>query len=520
MVYESVEESTCDREICAVLRGSMFGAGRCDRALAFRQRALARTPVRSAPYAYLPTNLVTKTTAGDPVCSGVAGRLRCFAAIMLFACFAANAQVTPAPAGMPVQQAPPAAPLSERAQAVFATARPRLLQLRVVLGAAQSQASLGSGFIVGADGWVITNYHVVSRAVFEPGQYSIEFVRADGTRGPLQLMAIDVVNDLAVLKLPAGPVESFFELRGPDSASGPVTKGERVFAMGNPHDLGLTIVEGTFNGLAETSFLERFHYTGAINAGMSGGPAVATDGRVIGVNVARLVSSQLVSFLVPAEHAIRLLAKARGPGAPARETLRGEVEQQLQMHEAALMTRVLARPVPTSRFDRYDVPDSLGTYMRCWGNSTRDRDRDRPFVVDAKTCTMDADVFVSDQLRTGDVQFRHLVISSSQLGRLRFQRLFADRFGADGAFSSGTKREHTKFRCDEAFVDREGGVVRAVICSRAYKRFAGLYDIRLKVATLDHDTRGLISSLEMDGVGFDDGMRFARAYLDAVRWAK
>ena len=408
---------------------------------------------------------------------------------------------------------PAAGALSREAEAVFAAARPRLLQIRLILGTSQAQASIGSGFIASRDGWVITNYHVVANAIAEPANYSIEFVRADGTRGALELAAVDVVNDLAVLRLGAA-AESSFELRAPDK---PLAKGERVFAMGNPHDLGLTIVEGTFNGRAETSFIDRFHYTGAINPGMSGGPAVDRDGRVVGINVARMVSSQLVSFLVPAERAIGLLARARAAsGAPPT---REEVGRQLGAHQAALMT-LLDRPVPTSRFDRYEVPDSFGAFMRCWGRSNRDRDRDSLYTLDVKQCSVDADVFVSGELRTGDLQFRHVVLASESLGRARFQRLFAQRF-SDDPHSGGSKREFTPYRCDEDFIDKGAKrVVRVVVCARAYKQFSGLADVRMKVATLESDTRGLISTLELNGVEFARGMRFARAYLEALAWAK
>src|SRR6201999_2275505 len=84
-------------------------------------------------------------------------------------------------------------------------------------------------------------------------------------------------------------------------------QGARVYSLGNPHDVGLSIVEGTYNGqLAETLF-ERIHFTGSLNPGMSGGPAIDRAGRVVGVNVASM-GNQL-SFLVPIRFARELLEK-------------------------------------------------------------------------------------------------------------------------------------------------------------------------------------------------------------------
>src|SRR5262249_59386101 len=91
---------------------------------------------------------------------------------------------------------------------------------------------------------------------------------------------------------------------------GEVPKGERLYSMGNPLDLGFTIVEGTYNGLVDRSYNERIHFSGAINPGMSGGPTVTADGHAVGINVSKQLGGELVSFLVPARFAATLLASA------------------------------------------------------------------------------------------------------------------------------------------------------------------------------------------------------------------
>src|SRR4030095_16715580 len=90
-------------------------------------------------------------------------------------------------------------------------------------------------------------------------------------------------------------------------------KGVRAWSIGYPLDVGLTITEGVSNGRVEDSFDPRIHYSGAINAGMSGGPALNAAGQVIGINVSAYRSQQLVSFLVPAAHAEALIERARPP---------------------------------------------------------------------------------------------------------------------------------------------------------------------------------------------------------------
>ena len=114
---------------------------------------------------------------------------------------------------------------------------------------------------------------MVSQYALEPATYRLEYIAPDGTTGPLKLHAIDVANDLAVVQLDRTALPFFtFDERAVQAATCP--KGERLFAMGNPLDLGFTIVEGTYNGLVDKSYNERIHFSGALNPGMSGGPTV------------------------------------------------------------------------------------------------------------------------------------------------------------------------------------------------------------------------------------------------------
>jgi S1-C subfamily serine protease len=89
-------------------------------------------------------------------------------------------------------------------------------------------------------------------------------------------------------------------------------RGARIFALGNPLDVGFAVAEGTYNGPVERSFLETLFFGGSLSAGMSGGPALDEQGRLIGVNVAARRDGEQVSFLVPAKP-VRALIE-RGPG--------------------------------------------------------------------------------------------------------------------------------------------------------------------------------------------------------------
>ena len=403
------------------------------------------------------------------------------------------------------------AEVSAQAQAVFDRARDQLLQVRMIDRGTQAQTSIGSGWIASPDGLAITNYHVVSQFVLDPDRYTVEFVRSGGSRGPLTVLAVDVVHDLALVRM-AGDKLPALQL-----ASTALRKGDRGFSMGNPHDLGLTIVEGTFNGMTEFTLTEQFNFTGAINAGMSGGPAVTLDGRVFGVNVANLRDGQLLSFLVPVRFVQELLARAPR-AAPDPRTLRSMVERQLLDRQTDLFTRIAAQPMPVAPFGRYSVPDSLGTFMRCWGESGPDRTK--PYEQAFKTCDAQGSIYIDGNFDTGGVRFRHELLKSKTLGWLRFSSLYQRSFTRDTPEGDTTREDVTPFRCHERFVTHDGGTMRAVFCARAYKRLSGLYDVRLKLATLDSTHEGLLSWLAVDGVSLERGLAFGKRYLEAVRWTK
>ena len=65
----------------------------------------------------------------------------------------------------------------------------------------RTQSSVGSGFLIGTSNLVLTNYHVVSQIALDPDIYVGEWVDTDGQRGQVELLAVDVLHDLAVLRV-------------------------------------------------------------------------------------------------------------------------------------------------------------------------------------------------------------------------------------------------------------------------------------------------------------------------------
>jgi S1-C subfamily serine protease len=168
----------------------------------------------------------------------------------------------------------------------------------ITLGPARQrlQRAQGSGVIVGSDGYIVTNHHVVA------GADEIQTVLWDGRVTRARIVGSDRESDLAVLKidgnnLPALPLEA-----GSTSRVGDV-----VLALGNPFGLGQTVTQGIVSGLGRNQFnLSEVVYgdfiqtDAAINEGNSGGALVDAQGHLIGINTFVLGRAEGISFAIPA----------------------------------------------------------------------------------------------------------------------------------------------------------------------------------------------------------------------------
>ena len=162
------------------------------------------------------------------------------------------------------------------------------------------QNSLGSGVVLGADGIVVSNYHVVGQAE------DIRVVLTDRREFSARVLLADAEADLAILKIDNAPRDmAHLSLRDSDT----VEVGELVLAIGNPFGVGQTVSSGIVSGLARSgtatgSARGYFIQTDApINPGNSGGALVDMNGDLIGVNTSILTrsgGSNGIGFAIPA----------------------------------------------------------------------------------------------------------------------------------------------------------------------------------------------------------------------------
>jgi serine protease Do len=429
---------------------------------------------------------------------------------------AAQSPPPPAPASAPAAQGGAAPVVSASARRLYERSKGQLLQIRTLLKTQDSQASVGSGFLVSDDGHVVTNYHVVSQFALEPDSYRLRYATTDGQGGALELLDFDARRDLALLRAVDDGKGGGLKGRGALAfrpQTQPLAKGERIYSMGNPHDVAFAVVEGNYNGLVERSFDPLIYYAGGINPGMSGGPVLDEDGFVVGVNVSTMLFAQQVSFLVPGEFAASLVQRSLA-AKPIRTAAWSRLRDQLTKYQDELVTRFVAQPWESANHERYRLPVPKQDFMRCWGRSTAADTKGLDF--ERSQCRMDHAIFVGGNLQTGWLDMSHEAYDGTKLGALRFARQYSGSFRNERLGSSDKSR--TAPHCKEQFVDRAGLPLRAVVCLRAYRKLEGLHDVSILVTTVDAATQGALGRFDARGVSFDNALKLAAHYLEGFAW--
>jgi Do/DeqQ family serine protease len=189
----------------------------------------------------------------------------------------------------------------------------------------QRQSGLGSGVVVSADGYILTNFHVVE------GADEIEVASNDGRKFKAKIVGADPESDLAVVKVHPDsklPVITFAQ-------SDSVHVGDAVLAIGNPFGVGQTVTSGIVSALGRSHLgintFENFIQTdAAINPGNSGGALVDSEGALVGINTAiysQSGGSMGIGFAIPVSLAKNVMEQIIKNGAVTRGWIGVEVQE-------------------------------------------------------------------------------------------------------------------------------------------------------------------------------------------------
>ena len=174
------------------------------------------------------------------------------------------------------------------------------------------QRSLGSGFIISEDGYILTNDHVVE------GADEIKVKLSDGREFTGEIRGLDPKLDLALIKIDAGedlPVAKLGDSEG-------IKVGEWVMAIGNPFGLEQTVTVGIVSAkgrvIGAGPYDDFIQTDASINPGNSGGPLFNVQGEVVGINTAIVAQGQGIGFAIPVNMAKQIIPQLRDEGRVTR----------------------------------------------------------------------------------------------------------------------------------------------------------------------------------------------------------
>jgi len=177
---------------------------------------------------------------------------------------------------------------------------------------ARREQSLGTGFVISPDGYILTNNHVVSGA----DEVMVKF--SDGREIKGEIKGSDEKLDLALIKVSDKEKLHAAELGDSDA----LEVGEWVMAIGNPFGLSQTVTAGIVSAkgrvIGNGPYDDFIQTDASINPGNSGGPLFNSEGRVIGINTAIIAGGQGIGFAIPVNMAKGIIAQLRDSGKVTR----------------------------------------------------------------------------------------------------------------------------------------------------------------------------------------------------------
>ncbi|MEM8843749.1 MAG: serine protease [Pseudomonadota bacterium] len=400
----------------------------------------------------------------------------------------------------------------QNAKELFNQFSDRIFKVRVLELSSGNQASIGSGFQIGDQGRIITNFHVVSEYVHHPDRYKIVIENKGGENFDLEIINFDVVNDLAILQ--SNDVQA---VSIPLADKLPA-KGEPIFSLGNPHDLGLSVVPGTFNGITSYSLYGRIHISGAINSGMSGGPTLDKFGRVIGVNVAS--SGNQVGFLIPLEHLRFFIDRSESLWLESN-IYEQTIRDQLYENQENIYQELLAKDWKTSKLGQVIIPQEIAQYIQCWGENYHQDDQKYEYIQ--SDCLANESIYISRGFNTGTILLQYAWIESQELNPFQFYTLLTLEGTAMSPDNNASEDDVTKFKCHEGFVkaapnDQALAVSKVAFCAREYKKYIGIYDVMFLSMSVQDNNRSLLGHFSISGVSEDTALKFLAKYFNGITW--
>ncbi|MGZ3690084.1 MAG: S1 family peptidase [Pseudobdellovibrio sp.] len=396
---------------------------------------------------------------------------------------------------------------------VFAKVQPYTFKVKTSPSADSPQASYGTGFVVDPQGLLISNYHVVSDSIVDPKKNKI-FVMIENEAVAGQVLAIDIVHDLSLIR-----VDKKFSKSLQFSSEKP-HQGEPIYSIGQPEDLNMSIISGTYNNELDFGDYKIIHLSAPINSGMSGGPTVNQKGELVGVNVSKLLFANNVSFAVPARFAQELYQKNKDRK-ERPEHFWNEMQSQLTKLQKGLSDTLLDNADKKRNFYGWNIPQ-LPSSMKCWSvGDKRTRDDAEKYDYNEESCDLQHSSFLSEGNETGTYSFSVRNVENKTLNAWQFFKLLSESKGLR-AFKGGSTFNElerkpnllTRGECfSDVMVNKQGLKFKVGYCARDYTYFSGLQDAHVAIVSFDSSKKSIFWELEFEGFAQENILKIIKQFV-------
>ncbi|MFK7733483.1 MAG: serine protease [Pseudomonadales bacterium] len=404
---------------------------------------------------------------------------------------------------------------SQTASTLFDRYSSGVVQVRTIDLASGDKTSIGSGFSVDGGRYVATNFHVVSLLIHAPETYRLELVDDEGETIEATVAAIDVIHDLALLS-PAREVTRSLRLRTTTPS-----QGDRIFSLGNPQDLGMTIIEGNYNGLVKKSRYQKILFSGSLNSGMSGGPAIDSRGRVLGINVSK--GGEQISFLVPAEQLQFVIDKARRANLGSdnssefqRPDFVEQIRTALYNDQSTFYSKLLEDDWSLETFGGLMLPQKISNTLKCWGHTVEDDDL--LYESFHQHCQSNDAIYIDDNFYTGQFEYDFEWLESNELNTFQFYNAVERRFSHKSQHSGSDEEDVSEYQCNTDIVSIADSRWKVSSCFRAYQSYDDLYDALLLMAALDSNNTSAVLKASATGISQNSATALFAKLMGAIAW--
>lgn len=384
---------------------------------------------------------------------------------------------------------------ANNAETLFKRIRPSVVVVKTEVNGNLGITSSASGFITHRKDWVVTNYHAVTEAIYDAGAHKLTVQPSKQLSQTARVIAVDVVNDLAILQLESPIDGPLLELREDLPA-----KGESGFSVGKPGSYEYSIVNGSFNGMHDVQSSPLVVFSGAINSGMSGGPTLDTRGRVVGVNVATSTRHQLIGLVIPSSAVSALIKRTADQTPPNNAQLRADISKQFAKFGRQQLHRLDSGLNGVRTLGPFNVRADLADQQVC--STERQTNTQWHYSLVKQTCESASGLYVFDEQQAGRIITGSFLLQGPALSELQLSNLVERRLYSLSGVSK-VPDDSTPWQCHEQRVQVPWGLtVQLHACRRALTKLPHLNEYRFRYTPLVRGPSALVVAMGLDG--FDD----------------